>query len=189
MEAMNSLAETLNREKRTVTAALDEFGPAVEVLADQHGQLMKMLRALDRLGAVGTRVINASKDELLASLRHLQPTLRELANAGDTIPDALEVLISFPFPIESNNIVHGDYANTSIVFSVDFDNLYRKYVSGSEPGSNGQPQLPINPGQLRKLLPRDLGGLLGPGGGRSRLPGAGPGGSAGGLDELLGGVL
>ncbi len=187
MEAMNSLSSTLNREKDTVTAALDEFGPAVEVLADQHDQLMKMLKALDRLGAVGTRVINASKDELLASLRHLEPTLRELADAGSTIPDALELLISFPFPIESNDIVHGDYANTSIVFSIDFDNLYRKYVSGTEPGGDGEPQSPLNERELRKLLPRELGGgLLGPRAGR---PGAGPGGSAGGLDELLGGVL
>ena len=34
-----------------------------------------MLTSLDQLGEVGTRVIGASKDDILASLDHLQPIL------------------------------------------------------------------------------------------------------------------
>jgi phospholipid/cholesterol/gamma-HCH transport system substrate-binding protein len=153
MEAMNGLAKTLNQEKQTVVAAIDEFGPAVKVLADQHAGLMDMLRALDRLGVVGTRVINATKEDLLADLRHLQPILREIAKADEEIPEALGLLISFPFPIESNDIVHGDYANTSIVFSFDFDNLYNNFLGGEDKGGDsplpdlpGLPELPKLPG-------------------------------------------
>ena len=144
MEAMNGLAKTLNQEKQTVVTAIDEFGPAVKVLADQHDGLMDMLRALDRLGVVGTRVINATKDDLLADLRHLQPILREIAKADEQIPEALGLLISFPFPIESNDIVHGDYANTSIVFSFDFDNVYKNFLGGEDKG--GDSPLPDLPG-------------------------------------------
>lgn len=150
MESMNGLAETLNREKATVTKAIDEFGPAVEVLADQHDGLMDMLRALDRLSVVGTRVINATKEDLLADLRHLQPILREIADADEEIPEALGLLISFPFPIESNDIVHGDYANTSIVFSIDFDNLYNNFLGGDDGAQDSPlpdlPPLPELPG-------------------------------------------
>jgi phospholipid/cholesterol/gamma-HCH transport system substrate-binding protein len=148
MEAMNNLAKTLNREKSTVTEAIDAFGPAAAVLADQHEGLMKMLRGLDRLGVVGTRVINATQEDLLADLRHLQPILREIADADDQIPAALGLLVSFPFPIESNDIVHGDYANTSIVFSIDFDNLYKNFISGT---GGGEP--PIDLPELPDLLP------------------------------------
>jgi phospholipid/cholesterol/gamma-HCH transport system substrate-binding protein len=144
MEAMNGLAKTLNREKATVTEAIDAFGPAVQVLADQHDGLMEMLEALDRLGVVGTRVINATKEDLLADLRHLQPILREIAKADEEIPEALGLLISFPFPIESNDIVHGDYANTSIVFSIDLDNLYRNFLGDG--GGGGETPLPELPG-------------------------------------------
>jgi phospholipid/cholesterol/gamma-HCH transport system substrate-binding protein len=144
MEAMNSLSETLNREKATVTGAIDAFGPAVTVLADQHDALMEMLTALDRLGVVGTRVVNATKDDLLADLRHLQPVVHEIAKANEEIPEALGLLISFPFPIESNDIVHGDYANTSIVFSFDFDNLYKNFLGGDDKG--GDSPLPDLPG-------------------------------------------
>jgi len=150
MEAMNGLSATLNREKATVTRAIDTFGPAVKVLADQHDGLMDMLRALDRLGVVGTRVINATKDDMLADLRHLQPVLHEISRANEEIPEALGLLISFPFPIESNDIVHGDYANTSIVFSFDFDNLYNNFLGGDDKGGDSPlpdlPELPDVPG-------------------------------------------
>ncbi len=123
MESLNGLTRTLNRERSTVTAALDSFGPAVKVLADQHAQLVKMLKALDRLGKVGTRVVNSTKDEILEVLARLRPVLAEINKAGDQIPTALSLLISFPFPIESNNIVYGDYANTSIFFNLNLQNL------------------------------------------------------------------
>jgi phospholipid/cholesterol/gamma-HCH transport system substrate-binding protein len=144
MEAMNGLSSTLNREKETVVKAIDSFAPAVEVLADQHDGLMEMLRALDRVGVIGTRVINATQDDLIASLRHLQPVLHEISRANEEIPEALGLLISFPFPIESNDIVHGDYANTSIVFSFDFDNLYKNFLGGEDNG--GDTPLPDLPG-------------------------------------------
>jgi phospholipid/cholesterol/gamma-HCH transport system substrate-binding protein len=182
MEAMNGLSQTLNREKSTVTDAIDAFGPAVTVLADQHDELMAMLRALDRLGVVGTRVINATKDDLLADLRHLQPVLREISRADEEIPEALGLLISFPFPIESNDIVHGDYANTSIVFSFDFDNLYKNFLGGDDKGGDSPlpdlPDVPLVPG-----LP-DLPGLPGLTG---QAHGTASHRSATDLNELLGG--
>jgi phospholipid/cholesterol/gamma-HCH transport system substrate-binding protein len=201
MEGMNGLAKTLNEQKRTITEAIDAFGPAVEVLADQRRGLMRMLKALDRLGVVGTRVINASKESLLADLRHLEPILREVANADDQMAEALGLAISFPFPIESNDIVKGDYANTEIVFSMDLHNLFAN--PGGPPGG-GLPQLP----ELPKLPPApelpDLPGAPGGGGGGGggdggRLPDVpGPGGagpvrhdpatsSANTLEALLGG--
>ena len=50
LESVNRLARTLNRERRTIGSALDTLGPAARVLADQHDQLMLMLRELDKLG-------------------------------------------------------------------------------------------------------------------------------------------
>ena len=198
MEAMNGLTKTLNAEKRTVTEALDTFGPAVKVLADQHDQLMVMLRSLDKLGAVGTRVINGTKENLLEDLRSLQPVLHEISKANETIPQALGLLISFPFPIESNDIVHGDYANTKIVFEINLDNLFRN--QGDTPGGGGPtlpelPELPEIPGLPLPDLPGPLGGGNGGGGGGGLLdlPGLGrqstanDAGMATTMRELLGG--
>jgi len=123
LEAMNNLTATLNAERETVTAALDATGPAIEVLADQEDELVEMLSSLDRLGVVGTRVIRASKDDLIKSLEHLGPVLAKLTAAGDELAPGINLLVSFPFPKEASEVVKGDYANTSIRAEISLDNF------------------------------------------------------------------
>ena len=123
LQSVSNLTATLNREKKTVTGALDVAGPAIEVLADQHDELIAMLSALDELGVVGTRVIGQSKDNLLKSLGHLKPVLSELRAAGDQLAPGVNLLLSFPFPKEASEIVRGDYANTSIRAEISLENL------------------------------------------------------------------
>ncbi|MDX6372795.1 MAG: phospholipid/cholesterol/gamma-HCH transport system substrate-binding protein [Nocardioidaceae bacterium] len=145
MQSISNLTATLNREKQTVTGALDVAGPAIKVLADQHDELIAMLSALDRLGVVGTRVIGASKDDLLKSLAHLRPVLSKLRAAGDQLAPGLNLLISFPFPKEASEIVRGDYANTSIRADISLENLL-------PPGAT-LPDLPIPDLPLPDLPP------------------------------------
>jgi phospholipid/cholesterol/gamma-HCH transport system substrate-binding protein len=119
MESIDRLSTTLVKEKRTIGDAIDSMGPALKVLNRQHSSLVKMLRQLDVLGVVGTRVLNASTDDFVATLRHLEPTLRRLSDAGDALPAGLSLMASFPFPKEAGNIARGDYANA--LFHMDFD--------------------------------------------------------------------
>ena len=87
MESIDRLSSTLVKEKDVIGEAIDSMGPALKVLNRQHKALMTMLRQLDKLGEVGTRVLNASTDNIVASLRHLQPTLTKLGDAGDSLAD------------------------------------------------------------------------------------------------------
>lgn len=123
LRSLNGLARTLNAERKTISAALETMPRAVAVLADQHADLMRMLRSLDKLGVVGTRVITASKGDLLKSLAHLKPILSSLRAAGDDLPTGLSMMLSFPFPKESQNVVHGDYANAVMQLDVSLDDL------------------------------------------------------------------
>ncbi|MCX6401297.1 MAG: MCE family protein [Propionibacteriales bacterium] len=125
LESLNNLTATLNSEKDTISDALDAIGPAVDVLADQHDELIEMLVSLDKLGKVGTRVINASKEDVLTILKDLSPVLRKLREADEQLAPGLNLLISFPFPQAANDIVEGDYADTSIVADFDLANLYK----------------------------------------------------------------
>jgi phospholipid/cholesterol/gamma-HCH transport system substrate-binding protein len=125
MESLNNLASTLNAEKETIGDALDAVGPAIEVLSDQHDELIGMLGSLDRLGEVGTRVINASKEDVLSMLDDLAPILNGLKGAGRELAPGLNLLVSFPFPKAANSIVQGDYADTIARVEVDFANLYK----------------------------------------------------------------
>jgi len=136
LESVNNLTATLNREKQTVTGALEVAGPAIKVLADQHDELIAMLSALDHLGVVGTRVIGASKDDLLRSLAHLKPVLSQLHAAGDKLAPGLNLVLSFPFPKEASEVVRGDYANTSIRADINLENFL--------PPGTTIPNLPID---------------------------------------------
>lgn len=137
MESINRLAATLNKEKDAIGAALDAMGPALKVLNEQHATLMKMLKELDKLGVVGTRVLNASRDNVVATLKHLQPALKGLADAGDSLPRGLSLMASFPFPEAAGSLVKGDYANALFKMTFDLDKL----VTGLSNGDTGLPNL------------------------------------------------
>ncbi|WP_310963717.1 MCE family protein [Nocardioides terrisoli] len=138
MESINRLTATLNREKKTVGAAIDSFGPALKVLNQQHGALMKMLRSLDELGRVGTRVIHRSKANIVGTLRHLAPTLRRLADAGNSLPRGVMMMASFPFPKEAASLAKGDYSNA--LFAMDFD-LNKVLSAALKGGDTGLPNV------------------------------------------------
>lgn len=123
LESVNELATTLNRERDTLGEALDVMGPAVAVLSAQQEQLMTMLRSLDRLGEVGTRVIGQTKDDLLAVLDDLRQVLGRFNEAADSLPRGLSLLLSFPFPESAREIVWGDFANAEIRLDISLRNF------------------------------------------------------------------
>ena len=171
------------------------------MLADQHDGLME--HAAGARPPRRGRHPGHQRDQGRPARRPAAPAAGRSARSRDAdeeIPEALGLLISFPFPIESNDIVHGDYANTSIVFSIDLDNLYKNFLGGDGtaaaapplpdlPGLPDLPDLPDLPGRARtcpdvpavaRTSPRPA-GLLGRGATTSGS------GYATDLDELLGG--
>ncbi|MEO5663254.1 MAG: MCE family protein [Nocardioides sp.] len=117
-DSVNELSKTLVDEKQVIADALDSMGPALAVLNEQHDALVRMLTELDELGVVGTRVINATKDNLVAQLRHLEPVLRKLADADDNLVPGLVSLASYPFPLEAADVIKGDYANVAFLMQI-----------------------------------------------------------------------
>ncbi len=152
LESMNGLTKTLNDEKETIGEALDVMGPAIDVLAQQHDELISMLGALDRLGKVGTRVIGASKDDLIATLAHLKPVLTKLHEVGDRLAPGLDMMVSFPFPKEAADVVKGDYANASIRAGINLE------IFMPDGGDDGNPiPIPIpDPGEVLTAVQKCL---------------------------------
>jgi phospholipid/cholesterol/gamma-HCH transport system substrate-binding protein len=123
LDSINELSKTLVAEKKTIGAALDAAGPAINVLRNQHDQLVQMLKELDKLGVVGTRVVNEIKDDLIAELKHLEPVLRHLADTdreATSSPDCngcgalvpgLVAAAGYPFPVDAGDTIRGDFAN------------------------------------------------------------------------------
>ncbi|WP_311210402.1 MULTISPECIES: MCE family protein [unclassified Aeromicrobium] len=110
LEKVDNLARATQDQEGAITAALDDLPEALRVLNAQRDDLVGLLTSLDRLSGTATGVIRRSKDDTLAVLRDLEPTLRELANAGDDLATASQLIFSFPF---TDAIVGGSPARAS----------------------------------------------------------------------------
>ena len=133
IESLNRLAISVRKQEGTIDATLEQLPSALTSLDQQRGDLVRMLRALNRLGDVGVRVIKASKDSTIESLRLLDPVLTELAATGDNFAKSFNVFLTYPFvdevvgrdPQVARNLHMGDYTNLSIELDVS--------VTGDEP--------------------------------------------------------
>jgi phospholipid/cholesterol/gamma-HCH transport system substrate-binding protein len=114
LDGIDKLAKTLDDHKAQITGAIDGLVPGIAVLAAQKDNLTKMVDALDRLAATATSTVNRSRDDLVADLKALQPTLQRLAAAGQNLPKALQVLVTFPFTDAVLDDIKGDYLNVYV---------------------------------------------------------------------------
>ena len=147
IESLNKLAVSINKQRGSIELALDEMPDALASINRQRDDLVKMLRALDDLSSVGTRVIQQSKAATIDSLKSLDPVLTKLAEAGDSLPKAFQVFLTYPFvdevvgrnPAQARNLHMGDYTNLSVQMDID---LTKGLPTGPTlPG----PSLPLDP--------------------------------------------
>ncbi|ANZ37569.1 ABC transporter substrate-binding protein [Lentzea guizhouensis] len=173
LDSMNRLAGTLAQQRDKISVALTDLEPGLKVLAEQRTQLVTLLQSLTRLSDVAVDTVNRSRDDIVASLKALQPTLTKLAESGQNLPKSLELLLTYPFPDAAVDGIKGDYTNAFIDLDLNLgnvlDNLGRSRqtpLEGILPPSQGTP-LPL------PNLP---------------LPGVGQG-TGSGLGDILGGLL
>ena len=142
LDNINTLAATLNQQKKVITDALDTYPAALKILAQERGQLVTLLSSLSNLGTVATRVINATQQDLVASLKSLDPVVTRLAESGANLPKSLRIALSFPFPLgTTRTLVKGDYANLDAVFNLNLgDQLCGILQVGCTPGASGTTQ-------------------------------------------------
>ncbi len=124
---LNDLAVAVRKQQGDINLALDELPSALVSLDRQRDDLVTMLKALDRLGDVGVRVIRATKQDTIDTLTQLQPVLTSLADSGDAFVKAFNVFLTYPFvdevvgrdPQVARNLHMGDYTNLDVQLEVD----------------------------------------------------------------------
>jgi phospholipid/cholesterol/gamma-HCH transport system substrate-binding protein len=133
LDGLNRLSATLDDRRGQISNALDNLSPGLKELENQRNQLVDLLRSLDRLSGVATNVVNRSRDDTLADLRALQPTLQKLADSGQDLPDSLQLLGSFPFTDEATKGTVGDYANLYVNLDLDLKDILDNLARTNQP--------------------------------------------------------
>jgi phospholipid/cholesterol/gamma-HCH transport system substrate-binding protein len=177
LDGVDRLSASLDQQRGNLDSVLTELQPGLAVLNEQRPQLIGLLRALDHLSDVATDVVNHSQGDVVADLRALQPTLRELANSGDNLAKSLQILATPPFPDSAVDAIHGDYMNLDVTLDLNVQDLLNNLLNASTPLAE-VPTDPLSmlptpppPSPLPGLLPRtpkpppapSLGGLGLPG--------------------------
>ncbi|MFC7449168.1 MCE family protein [Rhodococcus daqingensis] len=111
LDGLDTLTGRVNEQTDQIGKILEEIPPAVQVLNEQRPQFIQMLTQLDRLGQVGTDVLVQSKDNLIADLRALRPTLQALADSSEDLVTVLPLIPTFPFPDGAEKVIHGNSMN------------------------------------------------------------------------------
>ncbi|AIJ26169.1 MULTISPECIES: MCE family protein [Amycolatopsis] len=185
IDGLNRLSATLVGQNDNIGNALDNLEPGLRVLAEQRGDLVHMLQSLDGLSGVAVDTITRSREDLIADLRALQPTLQKLTEAGDKLPRALDTLLTFPFTSHSREAIRGDYTNLDLRLDLKLDSLLTNlFLNPKQPpiALPGMGNPPVAPAPAAPLP------LASPVPSSAPPPAAGQQGLAGVLNSLLGGA-
>ena len=183
LDGVNRLSATLSSQRDQIAGVLTNLGPGLSVLNSQRDQLVAMLQSLNQLSTIAVDTVHKSQADLIADLKALTPTLQQLTNAGTNLPNALQILLTFPFTDYATQGIRGDYENLFATVNLNLTDILQNL------GRSRQ-----NP--LAGLLP-GLNGLTGGTSGTTNQPpplplpnqNGGAGGSGGGLFGLLGNLL
>lgn len=133
LDGLNHLTTTLAGRDEQIEGALTDLTPGLRALSEQRSALVTMLQSLDTLSDVAVDTIDRAKEDMVADLNAIAPVLDRLADAGQDLPRALEILPTFPFTDEVLHGAKGDYLNVFITMD--------PYPGYQEP----RPPLPLPP--------------------------------------------
>lgn len=114
MEDVQRLGDQMAANRTQIQSSISAIEAGTQVLAGQSDEITAMIAALDSFGATASDVVAATSADLQANLQALRPVLEQLALAGDRLPRALEIILTFPFPDEMLGALKGDYVNLDL---------------------------------------------------------------------------
>lgn len=145
LEAVNKLAGGLAEQRDVIAAALDSVPDGLEVLENQRPELIRLLDRLGTLSDTAVPLIRQVKADTVTDLENLGPVLQNLAKSRKRLANALEGIITFPFPSYTKYVTQGDYAGMYATFTFDLDS-FNKLAEQYAPAQNQQvsqnPDLP-----------------------------------------------
>jgi phospholipid/cholesterol/gamma-HCH transport system substrate-binding protein len=114
IDSTDRLLSYVGTRTDTLDRVLTEFPPLVEHFAQQRDLFANTVEAVGRISDVTGQTLSAARGNLHRDLQELQRPLKQLGRAAPYLVDALMLLLSPPFTIDSvPKIVRGDYINVS----------------------------------------------------------------------------
>jgi phospholipid/cholesterol/gamma-HCH transport system substrate-binding protein len=133
IDALNRFSSTVAAQSGEIANALQNLGPGLAVVNQQRDELVGMLQSLNTLSGVAVDTVNRSQSQIVSDLKLLQPTIDQLAKAGNDLPDSLQMLVTFPFTDYAVNDAKGDFFNVDVNFDLDLSSVLSDIANSSSP--------------------------------------------------------
>lgn len=126
------LSTTFADQDEVITTALRKIPPALAVLDEQAPKLTTAMTKLKGFSDTATGVIDEVQADLLTNLRHLEPTLRSIADVGPKIGDAVAYGLVYPYGQRTiDRAVRGDYINLHATVDLTVPRLKKELLLGT----------------------------------------------------------
>lgn len=143
LEAMASLSTSLRENQSALGTAIDRIAPGLRALNEERERLVRAVTQTGSLSVDAARLVNTNQQALLANLRSLRPILTRLGTVAASLPDALKLGLSIPFPVmTTSDAIEGDYANLFATLDLRGSSLARMWLgTGTTAMQSGDPVL------------------------------------------------
>jgi phospholipid/cholesterol/gamma-HCH transport system substrate-binding protein len=147
LQAVNRLGGTFANQRDVIERVLTEVPPALDVLIRERPRITAALDKLRVFSNTSTQLVNDTQADLVANLKHLEPTIRALADVGKGLDHAIAYATVFPY---GQNVVdrgvRGDYMNLFEILDFTIPRLKRTTLLGTRWGEEGATLVPA-PGE------------------------------------------
>ncbi|MGW6425202.1 MCE family protein [Nocardia sp. NPDC055053] len=132
LQGLDRFSTIVANDRDTLDHALVTLDPALATLDAQRENLIGAIDAIGRFARSADALITASRADLDADLRALEPALRALADSGPSLTSSLSLLATLPFPMNTyRNAVQGDFANLFLNLDLTTARLDRALLTGT----------------------------------------------------------
>lgn len=119
LTGLNQLAAELSRNNDVIGHALDDFAPALTVLAGETAKLVALEGKISQLGTVTGDVLDRGTGALLHDLDLLRPALDSLSAARGTLVPTMQALTEFGNQVVAS--APGDYLTSAATLTLVFN--------------------------------------------------------------------
>jgi phospholipid/cholesterol/gamma-HCH transport system substrate-binding protein len=173
LDALGPLSAGLRHDRVKLADAIDRMAPGLRVLAGERHRLVDAVARTGRTSTRAVRLIRASRSALLANLSSLGPILTRLGRVSTSLPDAMKMAFTIPFPaMTTHDAIRGDYFNLFTTLDLRGSALSSLWAGGVPPAlqagdplasplatATGQPSGGAGPAGLGGVVNGLLGGL------------------------------
>jgi phospholipid/cholesterol/gamma-HCH transport system substrate-binding protein len=132
IDSTNELLKIVAARNDTLDRVLTEFPPLIKHFADQRDLFANAVLALGRFGKATADTLSAAQGDIQTNLQLLQRPLKQLGRGSPYLVDALKLILTAPYPIDSaEKVIRGDYINTSATFDLTLSSIDNAFLTGT----------------------------------------------------------